>query len=233
MKNRAKILYVEDEPSLGTIVNDALVTQGYEVRWETDGSKVLPLVKDFEPDLCVLDIMLPGIDGLSLCRAVRGQDPYLPVIFLTARTDTSHLVEGFEAGGTDYIKKPFSIEELIVRIENQLKITVGRYPSAHQEETIAVGSFLFDMNRYELRSNLGIIKLSNRDMQILRILCSNMNRVTSRKDILMAVWGDDSYFNSRTLDVYIRKLRKHLSTDDSIQLITLKSNGYLFLVSED
>ena len=122
MNGKTKVYYVEDEPSLGRIVSDTLVKEGYDVIWETDGARVIAGVAEADPDICVLDIMLPGIDGLSLCRSIRGIRANMPVIFLTARTATGQVVEGFEAGGTDYLKKPFSIEELIARIENQMRL---------------------------------------------------------------------------------------------------------------
>ncbi len=224
-----KVLYIEDELSLGRIVHDTLEKQGYEVRWECDGAKVISALKTFEPDICVLDIMLPGIDGYSLCRTIKGLYNNLPVIFLTAKTETTDLVKGFEAGGTDYIRKPFSIEELIARIENQIILYGNKEENKSTQTIFNIGSFVFDTVRFELQSSSGIIKLSNRDMQVLRILYANRNSVTSRKDLLMAVWGDDSYFNSRTLDVYVRKLRRFFATDPAVKIITLKSNGYLFL----
>jgi DNA-binding response OmpR family regulator len=227
---RTKVYYIEDEPSLGKIVSDTLEKQGYEVKWESDGAKVVSGFENYSPDLCVLDIMLPNIDGFSLCGTIRGMYPNLPVIFLTAKTDTASLVQGFESGGTDYIKKPFSIEELIARIENQLKLGKSRLDQYASLESQMIGSYRFDQERYELHSPKGIIKLSNRDMQLLKMLNGNKNRVTARKDLLMAIWGDDSYFNSRNLDVYITKLRNHFSSDSSIEIITLKGNGYLFLV---
>jgi DNA-binding response OmpR family regulator len=230
---RIKVYYIEDEQSLGKIVSDTLDKQGYEVRWECDGAKVVAGFENYIPDICVLDIMLPNIDGFTLCRTIRSMFPNLPVIFLTAKTDTPSLVMGFESGGTDYVKKPFSIEELIARIENQLKLINTRTYKHTGRGTVMIGSFSFDQDRYELRSATGIIKLSNRDMQLLKMLYANRNRVTVRKDLLMTIWGDDSYFNSRNLDVYIRKLRHHFSSDKSIEIITLKGNGYLFLMPQD
>ena len=222
---KIKIYYIEDEQSLGKIVSDTLEKQGYEIKWESDGAKVVAGFGNYAPDLCVLDIMLPNIDGFSLCRTIRGMFPDLPVIFLTAKTDTANLVIGFESGGTDYVKKPFSIEELIARIENQLKLGKTRMNQNTETTLFMIGSYKFDQVRYELHSPLGILKLSNRDMQLLKMLYANKNRVTSRKDLLMTIWGDDSYFNSRNLDVYIRKLRRHFSLDNSIEIITLKGNG--------
>ena len=227
---KIQIYYIEDEQSLGKIVSDTLEKQGYEIKWESDGAKVVAGFENYTPDLCVLDIMLPNINGFSLCRIIRGMFPDLPVIFLTAKTDTASLIMGFESGGTDYVKKPFSIEELIARIENQLKLGRTRMNQYTETSLFMIGSYKFDQVRYELHSPSEIIKLSNRDMQLLKILYANKNRVTVRKDLLMTIWGDDSYFNSRNLDVYIRKLRRHFSFDKSIEIITLKGNGYLFLV---
>lgn len=228
--HKIRVYYIEDELSLGKIVSDTLEKQGYEVKWESNGALVVSGLENYNPDICVLDIMLPNVDGYTICKKMRSMFPLLPVIFLTAKTDTPSLVKGFESGGTDYIKKPFSIEELIVRIENQLKLVKSRTDSHSEPDIIMIGSFRFDPLRYELQARSGIIKLSNRDMQLLKMLYSNKNRITVRKDLLMAIWGDDSYFNSRNLDVYIRKLRHYFSTDNSIEIITLKGNGYLFIV---
>ena len=227
---RTRIYYIEDEPSLGRIVSDTLEKQGYEVHWEKDGAKVLSYFDNNAADICVLDIMLPHVDGFSLCRTIRGLFPRLPIIFLTARTETPDLVKGFESGGTDYIRKPFSMEELIARIENQLNISRGRINTGETSDKIPIGSHVLDSSKYELQSKSGITRLSNRDMQVLRMIYANRNNITLRKDLLMNIWGDDSYFNSRNLDVYIRKLRNLFADDPSVKIITLKGNGYLFLV---
>lgn len=227
---KTKIFYVEDEPSLGKIVSDTLAKQGYDVQWEKDGAKVLSYFENETPDICILDIMLPNVDGFSLCKTIRGLFPALPVIFLTAKTETSHVVEGFHSGGTDYIRKPFSIEELIARIENQVNLRNGRVATGNILENLSIGKFYVETSRYELRSPSKVIKLSNRDMQLIRMLYAKRNSITPRKDLLLSIWGDDSYFNSRNLDVYIKKLRNYFTEDQSIQIITLKGSGYLFLV---
>lgn len=227
--DRIKVLYVEDELSLSRIVTDTLQHQGYSVHLETDGSKVLSAFNYFEPDICVLDIMLPGIDGYSLCRQIRNRFPKLPVIFLTAKTETADLVKGFDSGGTDYIRKPFSIEELIVRIQNQLQLLGEKTRKHEHTEEIGLGQYTLIPSRYELAGPSGIVKLSPRSMDVLLILASNRNQVTDRRELLKLVWGDDSFFNSRTLDVYIRKLRENLVSDASIEIVTLKGKGYLFL----
>jgi len=231
MTQPVKVFYIEDEPSLGKILSETLIRQGFDVRWESDGAKVISHFDSYMPDVCVLDIMLPNIDGYSLCRTIRGNWPDLPVIFLTAKTETADLVKGFESGGTDYIKKPFSIEELIARINNQINLRGGRGEAADQTNQIIIGKYTLDTLKYDLITPRGTIRLSNRDMQVLRMLWGNRNSVTPRKDLLLAVWGDDSYFNSRNLDVYIRKLRGYFDSDSSVEIITLKGSGYLFLVS--
>jgi len=231
MTQPVKVFYIEDEPSLGKILSETLIRQGFDVRWESDGAKVISHFDSYKPDVCVLDIMLPNIDGYSLCRTIRGNWPELPVIFLTAKTDTADLVKGFESGGTDYIKKPFSIEELIARINNQVNLRGGRGEAAETTNLLNIGKYTLDTLKYDLITSGRTIRLSNRDMQVLRMLWGNRNSVTSRKDLLLAVWGDDSYFNSRNLDVYIRKLRGYFDGDNSIEIITLKGSGYLFLVS--
>lgn len=228
---KRKVYYIEDEQFLGKIVFETLEKQGFEVRWETDGARVLNGFKTFSPDIIVLDIMLPNLDGYTLCRQIRALYPKIPIIFLTAKVETRDLVKGFEAGGTDYMRKPFSIEELIVRIKNQMKIVTGvKPPSIPQSEEIKLGAYTFKPGRYELQAPSGKINLSQRDMEIMQILVANLNQVSNRKDILMSVWGDDSFFNSRNLDVYIRKLRGYFSEDPKIQIQTLKGKGYLFLV---
>ena len=226
-----KVYYIEDELFLGKIVFETLEKQGFEVKWETDGAKVLNGFKIFTPDVIILDIMLPNIDGYTLCRQIRSRFPKTPIIFLTAKVETKDLVKGFDSGGTDYMRKPFSIEELIVRIKNQIELASGvKTPSIPQTDDIKLGKFTFMPDRYELAGPSGKINLSQREMEIMQTLVANMNQVSDRKDILMSVWGDDSFFNSRNLDVYIRKLRGYFSEDPTIQIQTLKGKGYLFLV---
>lgn len=230
---KAKVLYIEDEPHLGKIVKETLEKQEFDVVWEMDGAQVIKHIQSFDPDICVLDIMLPHMDGYALCRHIKGLKPQLPVIFLTAKAETADLVRGFEAGGTDYIRKPFSIEELIVRIYNQLTISNGKtHPPGFQDSEIHIGTYTFYPDRYELSSPKGMIRLSQRDQEILSLLVSSNSRVIDRKQLLLSVWGDDSFFNSRNLDVYIRKLREYFKHDQGIRIQTLKGKGYLFLVEK-
>ena len=226
---KTRVLYIEDEPFLGRIVSETLQQQGFDLRLVADGALVMKTLRSFHPDICVLDIMLPNVDGYTLCREIRAQNPGLPVIFLTARSETSDLVKGFEAGGTDYIKKPFSMEELIVRINNQLQLLSSLIKPLPDKDQL-LGRYRLSVSRYELISPTTTHKLSAREMEILLLLTSGNNRVVERRDLLIQVWGDDSFFNSRTLDVYVRKLRSLFAEDPNIELVTLKGKGYLFLV---
>ena len=229
---KIKILYIEDEKHLGKIVKETLESQDYEVVWETDGALVMKHFQTFDPHICVLDIMLPHVDGYELCHQIKVLKPMLPVIFLTAKTETADLVRGFEAGGTDYIRKPFSIAELMVRIQNQLNLKpVNDLHSDALRAEIKLGSYTYFPQRYELSSPEGMIMLSQRESEILSILAASVNRVIDRKQLLLSVWGDDSFFNSRNLDVYIRKLRDYFKHDAGIRIQTLKGKGYLFLVA--
>lgn len=229
---KQRVLYIEDEPFLGRIVMETLVSQNFEVLWKMDGHNLLTDARTFSPDICVLDIMLPDVDGYQLCRQLRNRFPAIPVIFLTAKTETADLVKGFEAGGTDYMRKPFSIEELMIRIRNQIMLMEGKVPAVTDpEDQIELGIYLFQPGRSELNSPDRCIKLSMRDTQVLSFLCEHINKVADRREMLMTIWGDDSFFNSRTLDVYIRKIRNYLSGDPNLELVTMKGKGYLFLVS--
>lgn len=226
---KTKVLYIEDEPFLGRIVSETLQKQGFEIQLVADGGIVIKALQEFEPDICVLDIMLPNVDGYTLCKQIRSLRPALPVIFLTALNETTDLVKGFESGGTDYVKKPFSMEELIVRINNQLHLMANHKPVT-KDDSRQFGKFRLLKSRYELVSPTSTHKLSAREMEIVTLLTDMPNNVISRRELLMKVWGDDSFFNSRTLDVYIRRLRALLSEDPSIEVVTLKGKGYLFLI---
>ena len=230
---KAKVYYIEDEQSLGKIVMETLEKEDFELKWETDGAKVMSGLHFFSPDIVVLDIMLPNVDGYTLCRQIRAAYPALPIIFLTAKVETADLVRGFESGGSDYVRKPFSIEELVARMTNLLHMMSGmnRLSSPRTEE-IELGKYTFKPLRYELITPSRTIKLSQRELEVLQVLVAYRNQVTERKELLKTVWGDDSFFNSRNLDVYIRKLRAYFEEDPNVLIQTLKGKGYLFFVKE-
>lgn len=228
---KKKILYVEDEPFLGKIVKETIEGEDFDVRLVADGALVMNAFNSYSPDICVLDVMLPNVDGFTLGTQIREKFPKLPIIFVTAKIETEDLIKGFESGGTDYIKKPFSMKELIVRINNQLDLHQARERTNNvKKEKIALGHFLFIQDKYELIFKENIIKLTSRESEVLTVLSSNRNQTIDRKTLLMDVWGDDSYYNSRTLDVYIRKLRSYFANDPRIEILTLKGKGYHFIV---
>jgi DNA-binding response OmpR family regulator len=223
---KTKILYVEDEPFLGRIVKESLESRDYIVTMVNDGLQAVSTFKNNQPDLCVLDIMLPGKDGYSIAGEIRKLKQDMPIIFVTAKNQTEDVLKGFSAGGNDYLKKPFSMEELIVRVNNLLQLTQSK--NNIKQECITIGKYLFFPNRYELKLDEQVRKLSHRESTLLQLLLQNINATTERKDILLKLWGDDSFFNSRNLDVYITKLRDCFKADPSVQIITIKGLGYHF-----
>lgn len=224
---KAKVLYVEDEIFLAKIVSESLQDRGYEVVLESDGARALPRFFDVRPDVCVLDIMLPNKDGFAIADEIREKDPAVPIIFLSAKSQTSDVVNGFRLGANDYIRKPFSIEELIVRIENVLK---ARGAAAADREEVSIGQYSFHTKRQTLVHPQETRKLSYREAELLRLLYENRDKIVERSEILTLLWGSDSFFNSRNLDVYITKLRNYLKLDPSIEIITIKGIGYRFVV---
>ena len=227
-----KILYVEDEPFLAKIVQETLEGQNFNVELITDGALAVDHFVQGDFDICVLDIMLPHMNGYDIAKEIRKLAPEIPILFLTAKDKTEDVVMGFKSGGNDYLRKPFSIEELIVRIRNLVKLTQSS-SNAISKEGIRLGHiYRFFPKRSELINNELSKKLSYKENQILVFLCKNLNETVHRQKILMSVWGDDSFFNSRTLDVYISKLRAYLKSDPNIEILTLKGVGYRFLVKE-
>ncbi len=225
-----KVLYVEDELFLGKIVKETLEGRGFDVTMETDGDKVIPIFGEVEPDICILDVMLPNKNGFDIAADVRKLNDDIPIIFLTAKTQTEDVVKGFKLGGNDYIRKPFSMEELIVRIESLLKVKKENTLVA-VGDFIILGNYIFHLNKQILIINGIEKKLSYRESELLKFLYLHKNSILDRKDLLNHIWGNDSFFNSRNLDVYITKLRSYLKEDSSIEILTIKGVGYRFVVS--
>ena len=223
-----KVFYVEDELFLGKIVKESLESRGFEVIMESDGAKATALFKKSNPDICVLDIMLPNKDGFTIADEIRELHETVPIIFLTAKTQTEDVVKGFTLGGNDYIRKPFSMEELIVRIQYALKTKTGDKQKITGDNVI-IGKYKFQLNRQVLSSGKEDRKLSFRESELLKILFENRDKIIDRKDILNLLWGNDSFFNSRNLDVYITKLRSYLKEDPAVEIITIKGIGYRFV----
>jgi len=226
--NKTKVLYVEDEAFLGKIVRESLESRGFDVVMESDGNKATDQFKKSKPNICVLDIMLPNKDGFIIADEIRQIDMEVPIIFLTAKTETEDVVKGFSLGGNDYIRKPFSMEELIARIQNALRTRLD----ASQKivaDSVKIGKYTFQLKRQLLIDGKEERRLSYRESELLKLLYENRDKIIDRKDILNLLWGSDSFFNSRNLDVYITKLRSYLRADPSLVIITIKGIGYRFV----
>jgi DNA-binding response OmpR family regulator len=225
---KTKVLYVEDELFLGKIVKESLESRDFEVVMESDGAKAVDLFKTSHPDICVLDVMLPNKDGFAIADEIRSLSEDVPIIFLTAKTQTEDVVKGFSFGGNDYIRKPFSMEELIVRIQNLLRNKTQDFSKSMGTQA-TMGKYTFHFNRQVLSDGKEERKLSFRESELLKVLYENREKIIDRRDILNLLWGNDSFFNSRNLDVYIAKLRGYLREDPSLEIITIKGIGYRFI----
>lgn len=220
----AKLLLVEDEPFLAKVIEDSLKQKGYTVSYAADGKKGYNLFLNNKFDLLILDVMLPYTDGFTLAKQIRKNDDNTPILFLTAKTETADLIEGYKSGGNDYLKKPFSLEELFLRVEELLKRNQKQTPINLSE--ISIGKYNFSYHKQELCIGDDIIKLSNREAGLLLLLYKNKNTLTDRKTALITLWGDDSFFNTRTMDVFITRLRKHLKKDNKVEILNARGIGY-------
>lgn len=229
MSIRHTILIIEDEVTLGEIIKESLESRGFSVMLSETGKEGLQHYFIKNPDLIILDVMLPDADGFSLARQIRQTNKEIPILFLTAKSLPNHVVEGFESGGNDYLKKPFSLEELIVRIKVLLSKDRLLFNEEEQNGVIELGQYKFICNRQLLNFGAENRKLSSKEAELLKLLYTNRNRVTERKTILLKLWNDDHIFNSRSLDVYITKLRKNLSKDPHVQIINYRGIGYKFI----
>jgi DNA-binding response OmpR family regulator len=221
-----KILYLEDEASLAKIVKESLASRSFDVMHLDSGKNAVKIFNEFKPDVCVFDVMLPEKDGFEVAKEIRALNTITPIIFLTAKNQTTDLLMGFDAGGNDYIKKPFSLEELIVRINNLYFLSKNKSGIADSVTGVKIGKYVFSTTKQELRFEKEVRKISFRECQLLDLLTKSMGEIVTRKVILDTVWGDDHFFNSRNLDVYITKLRSYFKSDPKIEIITLKSVGY-------
>ena len=224
--SKQKILYVEDEQSLGLIVKESLESRGFSVNYCQDGKAGLRAFKDFKPDICLLDIMMPVKDGFTLAQEIRKLDDKTPIIFLTARSQTPDVVKGFELGANDYIKKPFSMEELIVRVKARLNEASGMNEVNSDLKSFVIGRYQFEYDKQTLELSGQSRKLTHREAEILRLLCINKNKVLERSQVLDKVWGDDNFFNARSMDVFITKLRKYLAEDSEVEILNVRGIGY-------
>lgn len=225
MNTGPKILLAEDESALGLIVKESLESRDFIVEWCEDGESAFKKYQEFLPEILVLDVMMPKQDGFSLAKAVRKIDRRTPIIFLTAKSQTKDVVEGFEMGGNDYLKKPFSIEELIVRIKELLL----RRERKAEEEQIEIGDYLFNYPKQRLHYQGEEQLLTHREAEVLMSLALAPNEVVERSVMLSEIWGTDDFFNARSMDVFITKLRKRLSKDANVEIINVRGFGYKLL----
>jgi DNA-binding response OmpR family regulator len=223
MSKKTTILLAEDEPALGQIVKESLETREFSVLLCKDGDEALNTYKEAQPELLVLDVMMPKKDGFTLAKEIRLENDTIPIIFLTAKSQTQDVVEGFSIGGNDYLKKPFSIEELIVRIQNLLNRTVIQ----KNAEVLNIGLYTFNFPKQTLKfKNEEETRLTHREAHLLFHLTKNKDQVLDRATILKKLWGNDDFFSARSMDVFITKLRKKLKQDPSIQIVNVRGYGY-------
>jgi DNA-binding response OmpR family regulator len=220
--NSIKVLLAEDETSLGMIVKESLESRNFTVFYAENGKEAFEIYKKENPDILVLDVMMPKKDGFTLAKEIRLDNKKIPIIFLTAKSQTSDVLEGFNNGGNDYLKKPFSMEELIVRIKSLL----NRIETKTNVDAVKLGNYSFNLTKQTLENSLEIQQLTHREAQLLFHLFEKKNEILDRTFILNKLWGDDDFFNARSMDVFISKLRKKLKKDKNIQILNVRGFGY-------
>lgn len=222
---KIKILLVEDDTNLGFVISDNLRSEGFQVTLCTDGADGFKRFNEEQFHLCVFDVMMPKLDGFSLAREIRKMNSEIPILFLTAKSMTEDKVEGFKAGGDDYLTKPFSTEELKLRVAALLK-RVKIQPEKELEKVIQIGTYTFDTENYSLTHKNFEKGLTKKEAQILKVLCKFKDQVVAREVVLNAVWGQDDYFVGRSLDVFITKLRKYFKEDPNIHIQNIHGIGF-------
>jgi len=229
--SKAKLLVVEDDPNLGDILNEYLTMKGYNTVLCRDGEEGWSKFKKGTFDLCILDIMMPKKDGFTLGKEIKKVEEELPIIYLTAKNLKDDVIEGLKIGADDYITKPFSMEELLLRINAILRRTMKTDETATLK-SYKFGDFTLHYDQQTLEGPEGKHKLTSKENELLRLLASELNRNVSRSQALKQIWGDDSYFNARSMDVYLSKVRKLLKDDPKVQIITLHGEGFKLVAGE-
>lgn len=226
--NKIRILLAEDDSNLGILLRNYLTAKNYETGLYVNGILALEAFKTGSYDLCILDIMMPEMDGLTLAREIRLGNSGMPIIFLTAKNQKEDILEGFKSGADDYITKPFSMEELLYRIEAILRRSSSPAP-IRKSDSYKIGGYIFDPLKQLLSFGTQSIKLTTKESELLELLCIHRNEILERKSALKAIWIDDNYFNARSMDVYITRLRKYLKKDPSIKILNIHGKGYKLL----
>ena len=227
-----RLLVVEDDPNLGTILAEYLRAKDYDVKLCQDGEEGFNSFTKREYDLVISDVMMPKKDGFTMASEIRKLNKKIPIIFLTAKSMKEDTIEGFKIGADDYITKPFSMEELLLRINAILRRTKSEMIEDENTKDYIVGVFTFNPNERTLANNGEVEKLTSKESQLLKLLVQNRNDVLEREFALKAIWGDDSYFNSRSMDVYITKLRKYLRPDSNLEIINVHGKGFKLIVKK-
>ncbi|WP_430811973.1 MULTISPECIES: response regulator transcription factor [unclassified Carboxylicivirga] len=224
----AKILLVEDDISMGFLLVDFLESNGFDVKLYKDGKKGLDAFKKGKYDFCILDVMLPGMDGFTIAENIRQEDKKVPIIFLTARAMKQDKIKGFELGVDDYVTKPFDEDELLCRIQailNRLEMQTEQQEQQIKEFTI--GHFYFDSANQHLQGPDFSKRLTQKECDVLRMLCMSKNEIVKREDLLISIWGENDYFHGRSLDVFIAKLRKYLKDDETVSIENVPKVGFV------
>lgn len=226
MTNKIKLLLAEDDPNLGILLKEYLLIKGYDVTLCLDGEEAWDFFNKAEFDFCILDVMMPKLDGFSLARNIRQVNEEVPIVFLTAKSMKEDKVEGFKIGADDYLTKPFSMEELQLRIDAILRRYRSGVKVKKEQNEFEFGIFHFDHKLQVLKFEDGEIRLTSKESDLLKMLCENINDVMEREDALKRIWRESNYFTARSMDVYITKLRKYLKVDPSLEIKNIHGKGY-------
>lgn len=229
MSEKTKVLLLEDDPNLGFVLQEFLEHEDYDVTLCEDGEIGLRTFNKDVFDICIVDVMMPKMDGFTFTKQVRKQDKDTPIIFLTAKSMKEDKLEGFKLGGDDYITKPFSMEELEVRIGAVLRRTKG-IGQEEEKNLFEIGNFKFDYPAQLLDIEGEQQKLTTKEAELLKLLCLNVNKVLEREIALKLIWGNDNYFTGRSMDVFITKLRKYLKQDETVEIVNVHGTGYKLMV---
>lgn len=231
MGKKAKILLAEDDINLGSLLTQYLNAKNFETDLFGDGEKAWDGFNSKQYDICILDVMMPKKDGFTLAKEIRELNQKIPIIFLTAKTLKDDVLEGFKIGADDYITKPFVMDELLFRIEAILRRISQSGDGLANQETYKIGKYTFDVQKQHLTFEGEFVKLTTKEAELLELLSANKNAMLERNYALKLIWKDDNYFNARSMDVYITKLRKHLKKDEAIEIINVHGKGYKLIVS--
>jgi len=229
MEKKVKLLLAEDDENLGLLLKEYLIAKGYDTDLYPDGEAAYKGFRNNAYNLCILDIMMPKKDGISLAKDIRLINMEIPIIFLTAKNMKEDVLEGFKIGADDYITKPFSMEELIFRIEAIMR-RIMQDSNSPDDAVYKLGIYTFDTRKQILTGGEEDVKLTTKEAELLQLLCNNANKVLERNFALKTIWIDDNYFNARSMDVYITKLRKHLKDDPKVEIINVHGKGYKLIL---